>query len=246
MEEVEAKADCIRVDLDEGVVGIDDMEVVAAGDGAPICGDDAVVFSVEQMSEKRDGGTAAHDDHGFDGCRWGGQVGGCAAGAEIATGGSEKAGEERGIAEVVDDFAALVGRGEHGEASGWREAVGDEGAGKNAAEGMGEPEGIPARGFAFDERAEKVDELGDRLPGGGVGDVEGGEAGGVEAAGEWFHGMAAAPESMEEDDERAMVFPACGAVPGEGRDEHFHAFGPGGGVAHKGGRYGIWRILQWS
>lgn len=54
LEEVEAEADGIRVHLDEGVVGIHDVEVMAAWEFAAVHGNDAVVFPCKKRAEERD------------------------------------------------------------------------------------------------------------------------------------------------------------------------------------------------
>lgn len=100
-------------------------------------------------------------------------------GAEFASGGAEEAGKERCGAEVIHNFAALVWWGQHGEAFGWRRAIGDEGTGENAAEGMRKPEGFSTFRFALDERTQLVDELGNGKACGWIGQVEGGESGGM-------------------------------------------------------------------
>lgn len=69
LKEVVAEANGFRMDLDEGVIGIHDVETLTTGEIATVYGDDAIVIAGEEWSEKRDGGAAAHDNHGFHGIR---------------------------------------------------------------------------------------------------------------------------------------------------------------------------------
>ena len=158
-EEAEGHFDGFGVLLDEGVVGVDDAEVAHAVDAAAFAGDDAVVVGAEDAFEEGDSAFVSHDDGAFEVGGEAGESGGGAVGSEVAACGAEEGVDDGVFGGPVDDFAALVGRGEEDGASGepgW--GIGEHGAEEDAAEGVGDEVDAMVFGEADDLGADAVED----------------------------------------------------------------------------------------
>lgn len=141
-------------------------------------------------------------------------------GGEAHSAGTKEGAGDEGVLEPVDDFAALVGRGEHDDLSGNEiRSFSSETTEDDPAHGMGDKVGgLLRRGNGFLYACYDFIE---GLSKGRIGDVEGFIPFFVEMPGESFHGPHTSPKSVEQDDPVTLAGMVDGAMPGKGRN-HGH------------------------
>jgi len=204
LEEPQGGLDDALIAHHQGMGHGQDQMFLHAFDPRSFHGDLAVVGTGDHQAVDPVDGTVSGNDAEFevDGAEGVGWIE--RAGAELLAGGAIDGVEQAPILEVIDHFAALIGRAEHDDAAEVGDPMpGEVEADEDSAEGMGDEmeAGAVPQGFMGEGSGDGVG--GEDFDGGGAGrviDVGHAIAFGFEGAGEGLHAAVGPGESVEEDD----------------------------------------------